>query len=455
MFRDVLTTTLDEVVRLTAPIRETLKKQTESGRLLPWFEPAALVRTRELYTYLTGNPIWCGLPDGAAEPFFQRYRDGLDAGIFQDLYRLQIREAGRKPMTQGFYVYFSRWKRRGLPLRHSSGDLMRGPSQTRWPETYCRIDEVENVLRACATKLPDLEGFRLQGGRTVMPWELLFLLPKGPLSEERVDGVCDITRYYAARRPDGRTLQRALTGGGNTPTLFETYGKTEEDRKLTLRPHSLRHLQNTELFRLGVADTIITKRFNRRSVAQSYEYDHRSLAETLEQIELPEEWSQFLGEGKAATVAKMIEAGRANGPIVREFKRIRNDEGDEAAFTYLKAEADGFHSTPYGHCLNSFTVDPCPKHLECFNGCRHLSATNLPENRAHLVRLEGKLQAALEAAEARPSRSVGRANQIEHARIRVEAVRKLLQTATGERAFPDGPDLSLSTGTRRETPLDG
>ncbi|NCA71721.1 MAG: hypothetical protein EOM91_16900 [Sphingobacteriia bacterium] len=41
-----------------------------------------------------------------------------------------------------------------------------------------------------------------------------------------------------------------------------------EDRRLTLQSHALRHLQNTELFRLGVADTIITKRFNRRSVAQ-------------------------------------------------------------------------------------------------------------------------------------------------------------------------------------------
>lgn len=55
-------------------------------------------------------------------------------------------------------------------------------------------------------------------------------------------------------------------------------------------------------------------------------------------------------------------------------KEIQRLEGDEAAFVFLATEADGFHSTPYGHCLNSFTVEPCPKALECFAGCRHLAA---------------------------------------------------------------------------------
>ncbi|WP_446526860.1 hypothetical protein, partial [Photobacterium swingsii] len=156
-------------------------------------------------------------------------------------------------------------------------------------------------------------------------------------------------------------------------------------------------------------------------------YDHRSLAEQLDQIELPPEVEIALGE-KASTVAKMIQAGKASGPMVATFLRIQANEGDEAAFAYLKTEADGFHATPYGHCLNSFTVDPCPKHLECFTGCRHLSATNLPENRAHLTRLEGKFVAALEHAQARPATTPGRDNQIAHAQVRLEGVRKLLAT---------------------------
>lgn len=59
----------------------------------------------------------------------------------------------------------------------------------------------------------------------------------------------------------------------------------------------------------------------------------------------------------------MIRADRVAGPVVHEFRKIQQEFGDEAAFDYLDAEADGLHVTPYGFCINSFTVDPCPKHI--------------------------------------------------------------------------------------------
>lgn len=161
-----------------------------------------------------------------------------------------------------------------------------------------------------------------------------------------------------------------------------------------------------------------------------------------EQIEIPQDIEIMLGE-KASTVARLIKAGKASGPIVDAFRRIQAAEGDAAAYEYLRAEADGFHATPYGHCLNSFTVDPCPKHLECFADCRHLSATELPEHRQNLVRLEGKFKLALETIRARPSTSVGWKNQLEHAEKRLAGIQKLLATAPGEHPFPDGVDLSL------------
>src|SRR5690606_5981657 len=103
--------------------------------------------------------------------------------------------------------------------------------------------------------------------------------------EERNGGILDVNRYFAIGRASTSDLQLHLGGVANN--IFSRYGQTDEDRALSLNTHSLRHLQNAELFRLGVADTIITKRFNRRSVAQSYVYDHRSLAEDLAHIDLP------------------------------------------------------------------------------------------------------------------------------------------------------------------------
>jgi hypothetical protein len=271
-----------------------------------------------------------------------------------------------------------------------------------------------------------------------------------------------------------RNMITSSLSGNSKQTLFETYGESDEDRALTIQPHSLRHLQNTELFRLGVVDTIITKRFNRRRVTQSYDYDHRSLAEDLEQIDLKPEVEARLGE-KSATVARLIKSGKARGPIVEAFKNIQQTQGEDAALEYLRAEADGFHSTPYGHCINSFTVDPCPKHLECFTGCRHLSATDLTESRLNLIQLEARLETAVLAIEARKQRigraplelvtgsgdqhsssltvsaqsmrtsassGIGMDNQLSHAKSRLAGVRKLLATPPGQQVFPDGPDLS-------------
>ena len=208
----------------------------------------------------------------------------------------------------------------------------------------------------------------------------------------------------------------------------------------------MRHFQNTELFRKGLADAIITKRFDRLSVQQSYVYDHRSLAEKLDSIDLPGDVEERFGT-KASTTYRLILSGRVSGPLVERFKRVQAEEGDDAAFDFLVAEADGLHATPYGFCLNSFTVDPCPNHLECFNGCLHLARTSLPSEHQRLTTLRDRTATILRKAQAAPPGSVGRRNQIEHAQKRLDNIEKTLATSAGERPFPDGADLSAPIET--------
>lgn len=449
MFERIACDTLEEVERLTAPLRRILKAQCETRRLLPMYDPGTLLPVVDLYLHLTGMVLTTEINETATKPFFDRYRENYDPLELDRLVDFQ-RHSSLKP-RMSLYQFAVRLKKGGLVLRDHEGNLYDGRGAL---NAYVRVSDAENYIREqIPTKLSDLNPFQLDGGRLVQPWEMLFLLPKRALGEGRDKIPCHVGRIISVGLATQEVLRLGLSSDeSGSPTLFEIYGETDEDRRLSLLPHSLRHLQNTELFRLGVADTIITKRFNRRSVSQSYEYDHRSLQEELTQISLPDEWEAFLGD-KASTVAKMIKAGRANGPIVKEFKRIQVQEGDEAAYTFLKVEADGFHATPYGHCLNSFTVDPCPTHLECFNGCVHLSATDLPANRRNLVVLEGKLKDALELARAKDSKSIGRENQIRHAEVRLANIARLMQTAPGELAFPDGEDLSRRSHIR--SVLDG
>ncbi|SEF14304.1 hypothetical protein SAMN02787142_8274 [Burkholderia sp. WP9] len=447
MFRTLLTDTLDHVARLTEPLRTTLKRQCETGRLLPWYGVNDIVPFTEAYVRLMGNPFWLNIE---REPFIERYRKSFDPEVLIELHQYQAGRPGNGPITLDMAVYQfgkrlldkMRSEEIALRFRRANGKVLGVRERMGWHNTYLHVGELEDHIRATTpTKVSDTTPLALANG-VVQPWEFLFVQPKRSLAEERNDGLCDIARFMSISRPTPRFIGLALGDDKRIPSLFEKYGQTDEDRAMKMESHMLRHLQNTELFRLGVADTIISKRFNRRSVAQSYEYDHRSLAEDLDQIEIPQDIEIMLGE-KASTVARLIKGGKANGPIVDAFRRIQATEGDTAAYEYLRAEADGFHATPYGHCLNSFTVDPCPKHLECFADCRHLSATDLPENRQNLIRLEGKFKFALESIKARPSTSVGWKNQLDHAEKRLAGVQKLLATPAGERPFPDGVDLSL------------
>ena len=451
IFSEIITATLSDTVRMTQPLRDTLKRQIETGRILPHYSENDLVPIAELYTQITGNPFWLKMEKDEADQYVARYRQGYDSQVLRELAQHQndlFQDAGQLDMAT--YMYFNRLtnddsqKYSILKLRNSSGEEYTHKRKT-WREVFVRVGELESYLASSApTKLSDRKSLKLGSGE-LQAWEFMYLTPKRALSEERNDGICDVARYCSVGAPSDTLLLDVLGDvKEKRASLFMLYGQTDEDRVLTLDSHMLRHLLTNELFRLGLADTIISKHLNRRDVAQSYEYDHRTLEEHLEDMDLPVETEVALGQS-SATVATLILAGKALGPITTTFKRIQRTQGDPAAFEYLRVEADGFHATPYGMCLNSFIVDPCPMHLQCFSGCGHLTATGLPENRVNLEGLEVKFQAAISDIKARPLGTIGRKNQLQHATIGLEGVRKLLSTPTGEHVFPGGPDLSKLT----------
>lgn len=440
MFQDIVQETLDEIADITQPLRERLKKQTETGSLLPEYNRNDLLHITEVYTRITGNIQFtnAALPQELAN----RYRETFDPTILNEIWDYQnsfLSHTGHNRNIIKSWIYYI--KNGYLTSRDSHGNI--SSKRLKWSDLYFRVDELEDFIRRhIPTKIPDLYPFTLSNGAKLYPHELLFLMPVRSLVDNRNGGIIDINRYFAVGRSDPANLQYQL--GLRQNNLFSRYGETEEDRAYKLETHSLRHLQNTELFRLGVVDAIITKRF-RKSVAQSYEYDHRSLAEELDHIDIPDTAEERMGP-RAQEALKMIKAGKVRGPIVDEFHRIQHELGDDSAFDYLEAEADGLHVTPYGFCLNSFTVDPCPKHLECFNGCRHLATSQLPEQQNNLKEMRDRMARVVEKIEAKPvaSRNIGWQNQLEHARTRLENIEKALQTPPGTKPFPDGPDLFQS-----------
>ena len=73
----------------------------------------------------------------------------------------------------------------------------------------------------------------------------------------------------------------------------------------------------------------------------------------------------------------------------------------------------------------------------------------MPKYRTHLVQLEGRFKDAVKAIELRSAKTIGRDNQLAHAKSRLEAVRQILVTPDGMPVFPEGADLSKSEANPR------
>lgn len=123
----------------------------------------------------------------------------------------------------------------------------------------------------------DLRRFKTAEGTPLKTSDMLFLVlyrHRGPLPAH-------IPADAGVALPHQVTIRQGLgiKTGMSPVSLYMRYSREPDASELAVNSHSLRHLMNTELFRRGVPDTIITEQFGRESIAQSYEYDHRSLNE--------------------------------------------------------------------------------------------------------------------------------------------------------------------------------
>jgi hypothetical protein len=186
VFEEVLASTLDHVVDVTEPLRRTLRKQLETGRILPQFEIGGLVRVAEIYTYLTGDPFVVMLPESIRREYVGAYQQDFNPEIFDRLRADQwkaIRDG--KHLEIAVYKYFDRLT--GVPLRKANGSVLAGSSEGKrtWSEIYLRVDEVEGFLKnGLATKQSDSTPIRLSDGE-VSAWELLFLMPKRAMGTQK------------------------------------------------------------------------------------------------------------------------------------------------------------------------------------------------------------------------------------------------------------------------------
>jgi hypothetical protein len=174
MFESILEETLDEILKITKPMRNTLEKQIVSNRIFPHFELNQLILAKELYTYLTGNPIFLHDYEEDLLLYKNMYQEQFDPTVFDKLIAEQLTQNTK--FSYAFYMFFHRFPK-NIPTYNYKG-LLWSESIKSWDEVYYRISDIETFLKNDKkTKLSDTDSFKLHD-TSIQPYELLFLMPK-------------------------------------------------------------------------------------------------------------------------------------------------------------------------------------------------------------------------------------------------------------------------------------
>jgi len=426
---------VERIKYLTEPMRNTIKRQREKNRIFPQYEPNQLVSIIDLHPALTGN-LWF-LDDDPPLALTKKYRSSWSHEDRRSLItaRTSIIDAisSQRTVSRKVRDFWYKYKRLGLNLQGNGSNGSK--------VTTVNIGELENFLKMNAvSKQSDVAPFPITDGSILQPEDNLVLLPKRAMIEGRDGNILDIDAYASIGVYNAQDLSNWFSVGHTGNSIFSTYGDTPHNRNLRLNTHSLRHLKTTELLRYGVSDAAIAKHQNRKDIRQNQDYDHRSLLEDLENIDIPDDALDILPE-KAQTTLRLILTGRARGPIVERFIKIRETEGEAVAFEYLAAEADGFHVTPFGYCLKNFMISSCPKHLQCVKNCGHFARSDNPAHDSYIIRTRERTQIALDMLRQNPMPTIGYHNQIKHAEELIEGLDAALATKPGDKVFPNGKDL--------------
>ncbi|OAI14667.1 hypothetical protein A1359_10245 [Methylomonas lenta] len=239
IFEEILSETLDEVARITMPLRTTLKLQCETDRVLPWYSLSDIVSVSEIYTKLTGNPFWLNIDSKQRDLFIDRYHENYDSNVLNEIdlfLRNKYKSGNIKKLSHSMYTFFNRLTQNfnGKHLRffNKNGSLYQSDTKHyKWNEVYVNINELEDFLhKSVPTKLSDKTTIKLTSG-VINPWDLLFLIPKRSLPEERNNGIMDLTRYHAVSIPDTSFILVALGEKKNGESIFQRYGETDADKK--------------------------------------------------------------------------------------------------------------------------------------------------------------------------------------------------------------------------------
>lgn len=339
-----------------------------------------------------------------------------------------------------------------VPIRRSryKSDINWGSSVI---DEYYPYEALEKaIVEHYKTKLSDISPAISIGSEVILKAsETLFLLPRKAKAKESSSGwYYDWNRYLFVSKLSPQNIDKALCGNGDNENIFKIY----LNKDLKLNSHSLRHLRSAELIRAQVSDMIHAKTMGRKSYAQNYEYDHRSVSESLKQFNIEDAILKAMPP-KAFELLGKIATNQIGGSISKTFREVQLELGDEKAIEWLSAHADAMHLTPYGVCVANMITNPCPKHLQCFGGCSHFVTDKRPESRKMLETLRGRHIDSINIIKKNIDNGTFGEAHLRHAESLLNGIDTALSTIPGTKPFPEGEDLFVNVASPKgNTALD-
>ncbi|HBO3197819.1 hypothetical protein [Pseudomonas aeruginosa] len=248
-------------------------------------------------------------------------------------------------------------------------------------------------------------------------------------------------------------INRALGNDEKYPSIFSRRSLTESDgAPIRLTSHQPRHWRNTIYHLTGMSDVQQALALGRKRLDQNVYYQHTSIEENTAAHQ------EFLAFNSHHERIDFLHSGirdkRIQGALTDSYHALLSDKGTTTAEAFLAVHATALHVTPFGGCIHDFSQAPCPKHLQCWNGCSHLHLMGTPSERVNLEKQAENLTTAITIMRDAGAGEAGSDVWLADQEDKLNNLKSVLARDTNagvQRVFPNGHPMTVADTDKRHS----
>jgi hypothetical protein len=248
-------------------------------------------------------------------------------------------------------------------------------------------------------------------------------------------------------------INRALGNDEKYPSIFSRRSLTESDgAPIRLTSHQPRHWRNTIYHLTCMSDVQQALALGRKRLDQNVYYQHTSIEENTAAHQ------EFLAFNSHHERIDFLHTGirdkRIQGALTDSYHALLSDKGTTSAEAFLAVHATALHVTPFGGCIHDFSQAPCPKHLQCWNGCSHLHLMGTPSERANLEKQAESLTTAITIMRDAGAGEAGSDVWLADQEDKLNNLKSVLARDTNagvQRVFPNGHPMTVADTDKRHS----